>query len=157
MHVETLGQSEEGREILLVAVADETGITSLASLRAATASLADPRTTSPADAERVIAGARPFYYLNAAIHADESGSPEAVMELAYRLAVSDLPLIQEIRRNVVVLINPVSNPDGRDKFVDWFYRDLKGKTDYDRLPRQSPPYWVRMCTSTPTATRTSSR
>ncbi len=141
VHVETLGQSEEGREILLVAVADETGITNLASLKAATASLADPRKTSPADAERVIAGARPFYYLNAAIHADESGSPEAVMELAYRLAVSDLPVIQEIRRNVVVLINPVSNPDGRDKFVDWFYRDLKGKTDYDRLPRQSPPYW----------------
>jgi hypothetical protein len=141
VHVETLGQTEEGREILLVAVADEAGIASLASLKAATASLADPRKTSPEAAERLIANARPIYYFNAAIHADESGSPEAVMELAYRLAVSELPMIREIRQNVVVLINPVSNPDGRDKLVDWFYRDLKGKTDYDRLPRQSPPYW----------------
>jgi len=64
-----------------------------------------------------------------------------VMELAYRLAVSELPMIRSIRRNVVVLINPVSEPDGRDRFVEWFYRHLKGKTDYDNLPPLQPPYW----------------
>ena len=41
------------------------------------------------------------------------------------------------------LINPVSNPDGRDKVVEWFYRYLKGKTDRAALPRQSPPYWSK--------------
>ena len=44
---------------------------------------------------------------------------------------------------MVVLINPVSNPDGRDKQVEWFYRFLKGKTDRDTLPRGSPPYWSK--------------
>ena len=63
------------------------------------------------------------------------------MELAYRLAVSNQPMIQQIRKNVIVLINPVSEPDGRDKAVDWFYRYLKGKTDYETLPEKSPPYW----------------
>ena len=43
----------------------------------------------------------------------------------------------------MVLINPVSNPDGRDKVVEWFYRYLKGKTDRNTLPRQSPPYWSK--------------
>jgi hypothetical protein len=143
VHVESLGRSDEGREILLVAIADEAGIRTLADLKRATAALADPRRTKPADAERIIADARPFYYLNAGLHADESASPETMMELAYRLAVSDQPMIQAIRRNVVVLINPVSNPDGRDKMADWFYRHLKGRTDYDALPRQSPPYWGR--------------
>jgi hypothetical protein len=42
-----------------------------------------------------------------------------------------------------VLINPVSNPDGRDKQVEWFYRYLKGKTDLPHLPRQAPPYWSK--------------
>ena len=42
---------------------------------------------------------------------------------------------------MIVLINPVSEPDGRDKMVDWFYRYLKGKTDYENLPEMSPPYW----------------
>ncbi len=63
------------------------------------------------------------------------------MELAYRLAVSNQPMIEAIRKNVIVLINPVSEPDGRDKVVDWFYRYLKGKTDYENLPEMSPPYW----------------
>jgi Zinc carboxypeptidase len=141
VHVEVIGKTEEGRDILLAAIADEPGIRNLSLLKKATAALADPRRTSPAEAERIIAGARPIYYINAALHADEDGSPEMCMELAYRLAVSDLPMIREIRRKVVVLINPVSEPDGHEKMVDWFYKYLKGRTDYDSLPRQSPPYW----------------
>ncbi len=143
VRVEEIGRSDEGREILLVAVADEEGIRTLAELKAATAALADPRVTDPDRAEAIIARARPIYYINAGLHADETGPPEAVMELAYRLAVSEEPMIRRIRERVVVLINPVANPDGRAKMADWFYRYLKGRTDYDELPRQSPPYWGR--------------
>ncbi len=84
-----------------------------------------------------------MYYLNAALHSDETGSTETVLELAYRLATSEQPQIRRIRENLVVLINPVSNPDGRDKQVEWFYRYLKGKTVLENLPRQAPPYWSR--------------
>jgi uncharacterized OB-fold protein len=63
--------------------------------------------------------------INCALHADETGSAEMAMELAYRLAVSEQPMIRNIRKNVVVLINPVADPDGRDKMADWFYRYLK--------------------------------
>jgi hypothetical protein len=139
----TIGRSEEGREILMLAVADEAGIRDLDRLKAATAALADPRRTDAAAAERLIDTARPLYYFNAVLHSDESGSTEAVLELAYRLAVSEQPMIRRIREQTVVLINPVSNPDGRDKMVEWFYRFLKGKTDYGALPRQSPPYWSK--------------
>jgi len=141
VRVQTIGRSEEGRDILLAVVADEEGIRSLDKLKAATAALADPRKTTPEAAEALIASARPIYYFNAGLHSTETGSPEMVMELAYRLAVSDQPMIQRIRSNVIVLINPESEPDGRDKMVDWFYRYLKGKTDFDRLPPVSPPYW----------------
>jgi hypothetical protein len=143
VRVEVLGTTEEGREILLAAVADEDGIRRLEELKGATAALADPRRTDPDRAEEILADARPIYYLNAGLHADETGGPEMVMELAYRLAVSELPMIRRIRQRLVVLINPVSNPDGRDKMVDWYYRYLKNRTDYDSLPRQSPPYWGR--------------
>jgi len=143
VRVFTIGKSEEGRDIILIAIADEKGIRDLDRLKAATTSLADPRRTDQATAEKLIATARPIYYFNAALHSDETGSTEAVLELAYRLAVSEQPMIQRIREQLVVLINPVSNPDGRDKMVDWFYRYLKGKTDRNTLPRQSPPYWSK--------------
>ena len=139
----TIGRSEEGREIILVAISDEKGIATLDGLKAASAALADPRKTDPAAAEKIIADSRPFYYFNAALHSDETGSTESVLELAYRIAVSEQPFIRHIRENLVVLINPVSNPDGRDKQVEWFYRFLKGKNDRGTLPRQSSPYWSK--------------
>jgi hypothetical protein len=139
----TIGRSEEGRDIILIAVADEAGIRDLDRLKSATAALADPRVTDRAASEKLIPSARPIYYLNAALHSDETGSTEAMLELAYRLAVSEQPMIRRIREQLVVLINPISNPDGRDKVVDWFYRYLKGKTDFGNLPRQSPPYWSK--------------
>src|SRR6516165_3697461 len=137
----TIRRSEEGRDIVLLAIADEAGIRDLDRLKAATAALADPRRTDEATAEQLIASARPIYYFNAGLHSDESGSTESVLELAYRLATSEQPMIRRIRESVVVLINPASNPDGRDKQVEWFYRYLKGKTDQATLPRQAPPYW----------------
>jgi hypothetical protein len=141
VRVQVIGRSEEGRDILLVAISDEEGIRDLDQLKAATASLADARKTTPEAAEAIITSARPIYYFNAGLHSTETGSPEMVMELAYRLAVSDQPMIKRMRSNLIVLINPVSEPDGRDKQVDWFYRYLKGKTDFERLPPVSPPYW----------------
>src|SRR5215469_5888598 len=141
VRVFTIGKSEEGREILLMAIADENGIAALDQLKEATANLADPRKIAPEASERLIASSRPIYYFNAGLHSDETGSTESLLELAYRLAVSEQPMIRHIRENVVVLINPVANPDGRDKQVEWFYKYLKGKTDQATLPRQAPPYW----------------
>jgi len=141
VHVETIGVSEEGRDIVLAVIADEAGIADLDRLKASNAALSDPRQTSPQQAEEIIASSRPAYYLNCNLHADETGSGEMCMELIYRLAVSEQPMIRAIRENLLVLINPVSEPDGRDKVTDWFYQYLKGKTDFDALPRQSPPYW----------------
>lgn len=143
VRVFTIGRSEEGRDILMLAIADEGGIRDLDRLKAATAALADPRITDQRAADELVQSSRPVYYFNAALHSDETGSTEAMLELAYRLAVSEQPMIRHIREQLVVLINPVSNPDGRDKMVDWFYRYLKGKTDRATLPRQSPPYWSK--------------
>ena len=56
----TIGRSEEGRDIVMLAIADEQGIQQLQRLKAATAALADPRTTDPAAAERIVASARPI-------------------------------------------------------------------------------------------------
>jgi hypothetical protein len=139
--VESIGQSEEGREILLVLVGDQASLADIDRRRAEMAILADPRKSDEAEAERTIARSKPFYMLHGGLHSEETGSPEMLMELAYRLAVSEAPHIRAIRDQVVVLINPVAEPDGHDREVDWFYRHLKGKTDYDELPPTGPPYW----------------
>ncbi len=126
----TIGHSEEGREIILVAVSDEGNIAKLDHYKELTARLADPRRTPQPEADQLIAEALPFYWASGSIHSPETGSPEMLMELAYRLAVEESPLVQNIRKNSIVLITPVSEADGRDRAVDVYnYRKANpGKT-----------------------------
>jgi hypothetical protein len=118
VRVEVIGKSEEGRDILLVILGAEESLRDLERLRAEMAALADPRRTDEAAMEQIVARTKPFYFLHGGLHSTETGSPEMLMELAYRLSVSEAPHIRAIRDSLVVLINPVAEPDGRDRAVD---------------------------------------
>jgi len=112
------GKSEEGREFLLAAVSDEANMAALDRYKQITAKLADPRKLSEGEAKQLVQDGKPIYWLSGSIHSPETGSPEMLMELAYRLAVEDTPMIEGIRKNVIVLITPVLEVDGRDRDVD---------------------------------------
>ncbi|HSP05935.1 MAG TPA: M14 family zinc carboxypeptidase, partial [Acidobacteriota bacterium] len=114
----SIGKSEEGREMILVAVADEQTMQKLDRYREVTKSLSDPRRLSDEAASALIKEGKPMYYVTGAMHSPETGSPEMLMELAYRLAVEDTPFIRNIRNNVITLITPVLEVDGRDRMVD---------------------------------------
>ncbi|MDE1885775.1 MAG: hypothetical protein KGH92_07700 [Xanthomonadaceae bacterium] len=118
----TIGHTEEGREMIAVAIADESLINDLDANKARLAQLADPRTLGMDDAKaaQIIKQTTPVYYITATIHSTETGSPTSVMELAYRLAVDDAPYIRYIRSHVITLITPVVEVDGRDRMVDLY-------------------------------------
>jgi Zinc carboxypeptidase len=121
----SIGQSEEGREMLLVAVSDEANLAKLDRYKEITARLADPRGLSDADAQKLIAEGKPMYWADGSIHSPETGAPEMLMELAYRLAVEETPFIQEIRRDSIVLITPLVETDGHDREVDIYMQHKK--------------------------------
>lgn len=112
------GTSEEGREMILVAVGSEESIANLEKYKDITNKLADPRKINDEEAAKLIDDSKAFYWCTGAMHSPETGSPEMLMELAYRLAVEETPFVQAIRDNVIVLITPVLDVDGRDKRVD---------------------------------------
>src|SRR5690606_297043 len=107
VRVETIGTTEEGREILLVIVADEQTMQRLDHYRAQLARLADPRALPATEVDAVIADAKPIDMLHGGPHSPEMGPPEMLPELAYRLAVSDDPDVERIRNEVITIINPV--------------------------------------------------
>ncbi|MFZ0702007.1 MAG: M14 family zinc carboxypeptidase [Candidatus Acidiferrales bacterium] len=115
-----LGKSEEGRNFMVIAISDEQNIAQLDHYKDITAKLADPRKITPEEAADLEKTGKPFYWLSGSIHSPETGSPEMLMELAYRLAVEDSPMIDQIRKNVIVLITPVLEVDGRDREVDLY-------------------------------------
>ncbi len=118
--VYSIGKTEEGREMVAVAVSSEANIAKIPDIKARLAKLADPRSINmdDAQAEQIIDGAVPIYYITGTIHSPETGAPTALMELAYRLAVDDHPYVRTIRDNMITLITPVVEVDGRDKMVD---------------------------------------
>jgi hypothetical protein len=131
------GNSEEEREMIVVAISDAETIAHLDRYRDITAKLADPRTLGEADAEKLIADGKPMYWATGAMHSPETGSPEMQMELAYRLVAEETPFIQAIRKNVIVLLTPVLEVDGRDRQVDlWNYRKA-----HPEVPTPPLVYW----------------
>ena len=130
-------KSEEGREQLLVFVSDEANLAKLDRYKEITAKLADPRKITAAEAQQLTQEGKPFYWASGSIHSPETGSPEMLMEMAYRLAVEDSPFIEDIRKNMIVMITPALEVDGRDFMVDLY--------NYHRanLGKPTPPllYW----------------
>jgi hypothetical protein len=133
----SLGRTEEDREMLLVVISDEANLLKLARIREITARLADPRKLTEAEARTLIAEGIPMYWISGSIHSPETGSPEMLMELAYRLAVEETPFLQAIRKNLITLITPLVEVDGHDRQVD-VYRYQKAN------PKRAAPsliYW----------------
>ncbi|WP_293380697.1 M14 family zinc carboxypeptidase [Phenylobacterium sp.] len=132
----TVGKSEEGRDQVVIAIADEATLKDLDKYKAQLAALGDPRKTTPDQAKAIIKTAKPIYWITSGIHSPETGGPEMLIELAYRLAIEETPLVQNIRKNEIVFITPVVEVDGREKIVDTYYYGKKtGK------PKPPLVYW----------------
>src|SRR5713226_7734639 len=136
----SIGASNEGRDLVVVFVGSDEAIQNLQTYRRYLAQLADPRTITDAQAKEIVAKAKPIYHLSGGLHSGEVGPSEMLMELAYRVATEDSPLVKQIRDNVIVSITPVADPDGRDRNVDWYYKyginDVEGRTTGAGVP-----YW----------------
>ncbi|MBN1221754.1 MAG: hypothetical protein JXB23_00800, partial [Candidatus Aminicenantes bacterium] len=136
-----IGKTQEGRSRVLAVIADERTLSEISTYKAYMKKLADPRSIEEDAAQEIIREAKPMYLITGGLHSPETGSPDMLMELAYRLAVSENPKIQSIRENVITLIIPVLEVDGREKLVDWYYRYTIHAGDWEDSPPKSPPYW----------------
>lgn len=131
-----IGQTEEGRDMIVLAISDERTIKQLDQYKDMLAQLGDPRKINEEQARKLIHAAKPIYWAMSGVHSPETGGPEMLIELAYRLIVEETPYIQSIRRNVITFLTPVVEVDGREKAVDTYYYGKKtGK------PRPPLMYW----------------
>jgi hypothetical protein len=128
----SIGTTEEGREMIAVAISSEANLKNLEQNHERLAKLADPRTIKldDAEADKLVADAVPVYYITGTIHSPETGAPTALMELAYRLTVDESPYIRDIRDGVITLITPVVEVDGRDRMVDIYKWHLAHPKDF---------------------------
>jgi hypothetical protein len=121
MKIFEYGKTWEGRKLIYAAIGSETNLRRLNEVRSAMQQLADPRKTSAEAARKLWVGLPAVVWLGYGVHGNEISSPDAALMTAYHLlAVRNDKMVQDILASVLVLIDPIQNPDGRDRFVHNF-------------------------------------
>ena len=121
VEVRRYGETVEGRPLLQVVIARTDYLTRLDDVLARNRELADPATTE-ARAREIAATTPAVLYFSYGVHGNESSSSEAAMWTAWDLARGAVGAVLD---SAVVVIDPAVNPDGRDRYVDW-YRQAVG-------------------------------
>lgn len=119
------GESYEGRPLKLLAISSADNLARLEELRRRHLRLAAPALLPPAEREALTHTQPAFVWLAYGIHGNEASSAEAAMVTAYTLAAAGGEWEDRLRE-VVVLIDPLSNPDGRERYVG-AYEQRRGR------------------------------
>jgi hypothetical protein len=119
--VRDYGRTWEGRRLIYVVVGSAANMRRLDEIKAGMAKLGDPRKTSDAEAERLVSSLPAIVWLAYGVHGNEISSPDAGLMLAYHLAAArGDKVVDAFLSKVLVVIDPLQNPDGRNRFVHSF-------------------------------------
>jgi hypothetical protein len=124
VHFEELGKTTEGRPYIAVTISSSDTIAHLDHYKEIQSKLADPRITTPEEAQRLIAEDKTVVVVTCNIHSTEIASSQSATEFAYKLATGDTPEISNILKNVIVVLVPSQNPDGEQIVTDWYKKYL---------------------------------
>jgi hypothetical protein len=111
--IQEYSRSHEGRELVYFAVSDEATIRDLESFKASHVKAVDPRTSEAA----AVGDGKAVAWIAYGIHGDELSSSDAAVTVAYRLVAGTDDLSNKLRKELLILIDPMENPDGRDRFL----------------------------------------
>ena len=121
MKLEQYGQTSEGRPLLLAFIATEENFAKLEDIRKNNLRLTGLLNDKPGDVN-----APAIVWLSYNVHGNETSSSEVSMKTLYELLNAGNAQTKEYLKNTVVIIDPCINPDGRDRYVNWFTQ-MKGK------------------------------
>jgi hypothetical protein len=113
------GRTAEGRPLRLVTLATPENLARLDEIRRDHLRLAEPAGVPEGERERLTQKLPAIVWLAYGVHGNESSSAEAALATIYLLAAGQGE-IEEILRNAIVLIDPLVNPDGRERYVSSF-------------------------------------
>lgn len=114
------GSTWEGRSLYYLVISSPENLARREEIQTGVRSLADPRELGSSDADRLIEDLPAVVWLSHSVHGNEISSTDAALLTAYHLAAANDELASDILERVLVIIDPLQNPDGRDRFVHSF-------------------------------------
>ncbi len=117
MQLVEYGTSWEGRRLWYAIVGTPANVQRLPKIREGMQRLADPRGLADAEADALVKDLPAVGWLANCVHGDEpSGTDAALLVLYHLLAAQNDPVAAKVLQECVVLVDPLQNPDGRDRF-----------------------------------------
>ncbi len=113
--IEKYGETNEGRELLLAYVTSPSNGKQLEQIRQNNLALTGLNKSTP-----VLDGTPPIVWLSYNVHGNETSSSEAAMLTIFALVDPLNTQTKEWLKNTIVIMDPCINPDGRDRYVNWF-------------------------------------
>lgn len=122
--VQKVGQTYEKRDLLLVYIGTPENLKKLEEIR-------QKHLTQAADEKLAIV------WLSYNVHGNESSGTEAAMQTAYRLLTDKASYLE----NTVVIMDPCLNPDGRDRYVNFYYQYGANPVDLEHFSASHNETW----------------
>ncbi|MEH0158021.1 M14 family metallopeptidase [Limibacter armeniacum] len=123
------GKSNEGRELVAAVITSEENMAQLEQIR-------QNNLISSGLQQGTVQGKRlPIIWLSSNIHGNEAASTETAMKVLYKLISSESDTVNQWLQEMVVVLDPCENPDGRDRYVNWY------KQKKSTLPRANKEAW----------------
>lgn len=124
------GKTNEGRLLQLVFISDSENLKNIEDIR--TAHLQDSNNIIGLKKNNKV-----IVWLSYSVHGNESSSTEASMETAYTLVTKN----QEWLKDTIVILDPCINPDGRDRYVNFYNQSKSMPYDTNRNTREHEEPW----------------
>lgn len=135
-------QTWEGRKLFYAVIGSDENMRKLDDIKATWQKFADPKLTKPADAQRLGPTLPAIVWLGYGVHGNEISSSDAALITAYHLiAAQNDPVVQKILRNDILLLDPAQNPDGRDRFVNFYEQNLGLEPNPSQLSAEHTEPW----------------
>jgi hypothetical protein len=134
----------EGRSLIYAVIGAPEKLTGLSDFQANMQRLSDPRTTNEASAKQLINELPSSVWLGYGVHGNEISSTDAAMMTAYHmLAATNQPVVDKILSNTLTFIDPLQNPDGRERFTSRYYATVGLEHSADRFSAEQNEPWPR--------------
>ena len=112
------GKTYEGKPLVYLMISSKKNMVNLQSIKNSISTLADPRLIKTVTAaKKIIVNTPAIAWMAYGIHGDEISSTDAAVQLAYQLAAGSDPTTKKILQELVVSIDPIENPDGRERYL----------------------------------------
>ena len=136
--VEKYGETYEGRDLMLAFIALPENLQKLDAIRMNNLRMAGLAKDRMAP---VTEGTPAIIWLSYNVHGNEPASSEAAMKVLYALVDPNNKDSKEWLKNVIIIIDPCINPDGRDRYVNWYNNAVGTKFNATPFAREHQEPW----------------